>query len=157
MFLCSYLLIANLYTVCSLKSADQFKLQCYTTWNNSRSSMIETKSYRMVFLRISVNGIKLYIVWLSLIWDTDWLNTVTWSTNISVCCPPQSCGGGTLIDTTHHFHANKWQTELAILSLQTCMLTVLAAHWLFIARTVQWIRVALRRTVQWIRIALRTT
>ena len=35
------------------------------------------------------------------------------------------------------------------------MLTVLAAHWLFIARTVQWIRVALRRTVQWIRIALR--
>ena len=45
------------------------------------------------------------------------------------------------------FQANKWQTELAILSLQTCMLTVLAAHWLFIARTVQWIRVALRRTV----------
>ena len=44
-----------------------------------------------------------YIVWLSLIWDTDWLNTVTWSTNISVCCPPQSCGGGTLIDTTHFF------------------------------------------------------
>ena len=43
------------------------------------------------------------IVWLSLIWDTDWLNTVTWSTNISVCCPPQSCGGGTLIDTTHFF------------------------------------------------------
>ena len=27
----------------------------------------------------------------------------------------------------------------------------------FYARTVQWIRVALRRTVQWIRIALRTT
>ena len=47
--------------------------------------------------------ITLYIVWLSLIWDTDWLNTVTWSTNISVCCPPQSCGGGTLIDTTHFF------------------------------------------------------
>ena len=41
------------------------------------------------------------MVWLSLIWDTDWLNTITWSTNISVCCPPQSCGGGTLIDTTH--------------------------------------------------------
>ena len=62
------------------------------------------------------------------------------------------------IDRYHtFFHANKWQTELAILSLQTCMLTVLAAHWLFIARTVQWIRVALRRTVQWIRIALRTT
>ena len=62
------------------------------------------------------------------------------------------------IDRYHTFlHANKWQTELAILSLQTCMLTVLAAHWLFIARTVQWIRVALRRTVQWIRIALRTT
>ena len=58
------------------------------------------------------------------------------------------------IDRYHtFFHANKWQTELAILSLQTCMLTVLAAHWLFIARTVQWIRVALRRTVQWIRIA----
>ena len=46
-------------------------------------------------------SITVYIVWLSLIWDTDWLNTVTWSTNISVCCPPQSCGGGTLIDTTH--------------------------------------------------------
>ena len=56
------------------------------------------------------------------------------------------------IDRYHtFFHANKWQTELAILSLQTCVLTVLAAHWLFIARTVQWIRVALRRTVQWIR------
>ena len=67
--------------------------------------------------------------------------------------PSPELGGGTLIDTTHFFHANKWQTELAILSLQTCMLTVLAAHWLFIARTVQWIRVALRRTVQWIRIA----
>ena len=51
------------------------------------------------------------------------------------------------IDRYHtFFHANKWQTELAILSLQTCMLTVLAAHWLFIARTVQWIRVALWRT-----------
>ena len=31
------------------------------------------------------------------------------------------------IDRYHtFFHANKWQTELAILSLQTCMLTVLA-------------------------------
>ena len=104
------------------------------------------------------------IVWLSLIWDTDWLNTVTWLTNISVCCPPQSCcGGGTLIDTTKCFHsgkifhANKLQNGLAILSLQTCMLTALTAHWLFIARTVQWIRVALRRTVQWIRIVLRAT
>ena len=48
-------------------------------------------------------NLNMYIVWLSLIWDTDWLNTVTWSTNISVCCPPQSCGGGTLIDTTHFF------------------------------------------------------
>ena len=58
------------------------------------------------------------------------------------------------IDRYHTFvHASKWQTELAILSLQTCMLTVLAAHWLFIARTVQWIRVALRCTVQWIRTA----
>ena len=29
------------------------------------------------------------------------------------------------IDRYHtYFHANKWQTELAILSLQTCMLTV---------------------------------
>ena len=36
------------------------------------------------------------------------------------------------IDRYHtFFHANKWQTELAILSLQTCMLTVLAAQWLF--------------------------
>ena len=108
-------------------------------------------------------GAKDYIVWLSLIWDTDWLNTVTWLTNISVCCPPQSCGGGTLIDTTKCFHsgkifhANKWQNGLAILSLQTCMLTALTAHWLFIARTVQWMRVALRRTVQWIRIVLRAT
>ena len=82
-----------------------------------------------------------YIVWLSLIWDTDWLNTVTRLTNISVCCPPQSCGGGTLIDTTKCFHsgkifhANKLQNGLAILSLQTCMLTALTAHWLFIART----------------------
>ena len=59
---------------------------------------------------------------------TDWLNTVAWLTNISVCCPPQSCGGGTLLDTTkcfHSFHAKKWQNELAILSLQTCMLTAL--------------------------------
>ena len=55
------------------------------------------------------------------------------------------------------FHANKLQNGLAILSLQTCMLTALTAHWLFIARTVQWIRVALRRTVQWIRIVLRAT
>ena len=62
-----------------------------------------------------------YIVWLSLMRVTDWLNTVTWLTNISVCCPPQSCRGGTLLDTTkcfHSFHANKWQNEL-----QTCMLT----------------------------------
>ena len=34
------------------------------------------------------------------------------------------------------FHANKLQNGLAILSLQTCMLTALTAHWLFIARTV---------------------
>ena len=51
------------------------------------------------------------IVWLSLIWDTDWLNTVTWLTNISVCCPPQSCGGGTLIDTTKCFHSGKIFTQ----------------------------------------------
>ena len=38
------------------------------------------------------------IVWLSLMRVTDWLNTVTWLTNISVCCPPQSCGEGTLLD-----------------------------------------------------------
>ena len=56
-----------------------------------------------------------------------------------------------------NFHANKLQNGLAILSLQTCMLTALTAHWLFIARTVQWTRVALRRTVQWIRIVLRAT
>ena len=59
--------------------------------------------FEMVFPSIQPVDILLYIVWLSLIWDTDWLNTVTWSTNISVCCPPQSCGGGTLIDTTHFF------------------------------------------------------
>ena len=86
-----------------------------------------------------------YIVWLSLIWDADWLNTVhVIDKHFSMLLRRN-------IDRYHtFFHANKWQTELAILSLQTCMLTVLAAHWLFIARTVQWIRVALRRTVQWI-------
>ena len=75
-----------------------------------------------------VNHHDINIVWLSLMRVTDWLNTVTWLTNISVCCPPQSCGEGTLLDTTkcfHSFHANKWQNELAILSLQTCMLTAL--------------------------------
>ena len=57
-----------------------------------------------------MHGLVNMIVWLSLMRVTDWLNTVTWLTNISVCCPPQSCGGGTLIDTTkgfHSFHANK--------------------------------------------------
>ena len=34
--------------------------------------------------------ISIYIVWLSLIWDTDWLNTVTWLTNISVCSLPRA-------------------------------------------------------------------
>ena len=80
------------------------------------------------------------IVWLSLMRVTDWLNTVTWLTNISVCCPPQSCGGGTLIDTTkcfHSFHANKWQNELAILSPQTCMLTALDRALAVFARIVQ--------------------
>ena len=51
-------------------------------------------------------------VWLSLIWVTDWLNTVTWLKHNSVCSPPQSCGGGTLIDTTECFHSGgkmaKW-------------------------------------------------
>ena len=43
---------------------------------------------------------KINIIWLSLIRVTDWLNTVTWLKHNSVCSPPQSCGGGTLIDTT---------------------------------------------------------
>ena len=70
-------------------------------------------------------------IWLSVIRVTDWLNTVTWLKHNSVCSPPQSCGGGTLIDTTKCFylgkifHANKWQNELAILSFQKCMLTAL--------------------------------
>ena len=59
--------------------------------------------YTYFAIDFSERAIPANIVWLSLIWDTDWLNTVTWSTNISVCCPPQSCGGGTLIDTTHFF------------------------------------------------------
>ena len=72
------------------------------------------------------------IVWLSLMRVTDWLNTLTWLQQNLGCSPPQSCGGGTLIDTTkcfysgEIFHANKWQNELAnILSLQKCMLTAL--------------------------------
>ena len=72
-----------------------------------------------------------YIIWLSVIQSTNWLNTATWLKHNSVCSPPQSCGGGTLIDTTKcfhsgkNFHANKWQNELAILSFQKCMLTAL--------------------------------
>ena len=71
-----------------------------------------------------------YIVWLSLMRVTDWLNTLTWLKHNLECSPPQSCGGGTLIDTKCFysgkiFHANKWQNELAILSLQKCMLTAL--------------------------------
>ena len=67
--------------------------------------LLSTRQHPSLFLLGShaTQHIKDNIVWLSLIWDTDWLNTVTWSTNISVCCPPQSCGGGTLIDTTHFF------------------------------------------------------
>ena len=61
-----------------------------------------------------------YIVWLSLIWDTDWLNTVTWSTNISVCCPPQSCGGGTLIDTTHFFTQTNGKLSLRYYRFNLC-------------------------------------
>ena len=103
-----------------------------------------------------------YIVWLSLIWDTDWLNTVTWLTNISVCCPPRAAEEEHWsipqnVFTRGNFSRKQMQNGLAILSLQTCMLTALTTHWLFIARTVQWIRVALRRTVQWIRIVLRAT
>ena len=73
----------------------------------------------------------IYIVWLSLMRVTDWLNTLTWLQHNLVCSLPQGCGGGTLIDTTKcfhlgkFFHANKWQNELAILSLQKCMLTAL--------------------------------
>ena len=63
-----------------------------------------------IYLSIYLH-IYFYIV-LLIIWDTDWLNTVTWSTNIYVALP---------ILIYHTF----WQTELAILSLQTCMLTVL--------------------------------
>ena len=58
-----------------------------------------------------------HIVWLSLVRVTDWLNTLTWLQHNLVCSPPQSCGGGILIDTTKCFHANKWQNELAILWL----------------------------------------
>ena len=53
-----------------------------------------------------------YIIWLSLIRVTDWLNTVTWLKHNSVCSPPQSCGGGTLIDTTKCFHSEKMFTQI---------------------------------------------
>ena len=38
---------------------------------------------------------------------TDWLNTLTWLQHNLVCSSPQSCGGGTLIDTTKCFHSGK--------------------------------------------------
>ena len=88
-----------------------------------------------------------YIIWLSLIRVNDWLNTVTWLKHNSVCSPPQSCGGGTLIDTTKcfhsgkNFHANKWQNELAILSFKNVCWPPLTTLCLFIghahAHTVQ--------------------
>ena len=52
-----------------------------------------------------------YIIWLSLIRVTDWLNTVMWLKHNSVCSPPQSCGGGTLIDTTNCFYSGKLFTQ----------------------------------------------
>ena len=72
-----------------------------------------------------------YIVWLSLISDTDWpKHSHVIDKHFSMLPSPELRRRN--IDRYHtFFHANKWQTELAILSLQTCMLTVLAAHWLF--------------------------
>ena len=68
------------------------------------------------------------IVWLSLMRVTDWLNTVTWLTNISVCCPPRAaeeehCSIPQYVSTP--FTQTNDKNELAILSLQTCMLTAL--------------------------------
>ena len=83
-----------------------------------------TYMYTVHYMQMHIHTY-MYDIWLSLIRVTDWLNTVTWFKHNSVCSPPQSCRGGTLIDTTKCFHANKWQNELAILSFQKCMLTAL--------------------------------
>ena len=109
---------------------------------------------------------KIIIVWLSLIWDTDWLNTVTWLTKHFSMLPSPELRRRN-IDRYHEMFSRvpgKFFTQTNCkMGLRyyrfkhTCMLTALTTHWLFIARTVQWIRVALRRTVQWICIVLSAT
>ena len=119
-----------------------------------RSSRVAVlKSMHIIWIHYE-NPLLSNIVWLSLMRVTDWLNTLTWLQHNLVCSPPQSCGGGTLIDTTicfhlgKFFHANKWQNELAILSLKKCMLTALdRALAVYCAySTIDIIRIALRAT-----------
>ena len=71
------------------RHADSYIPPLYTTCMRGYNKI--QRAYKLHTLQ------KCYIVWLSLMRVTDWLNTVTWLTNISVCCPPQSCGGGTLL------------------------------------------------------------
>ena len=114
------------------RGGDHSKMDTWNTWNKSfsarrNSPCLDHRATCIYYI------IALYCM--ALIWDTDWLNTVTWLTNISVCCPPQSCGGGTLIDTKkkkkkkitpgNFFTQTKWQNELAILSFKMYMLTAL--------------------------------
>ena len=67
---------------------------------------------------------KCYIVWLSLMRVTDWLNTLTWLQQNLVCSP-------------HFFTQTNGKMSLRYYRFKNVCWPPLTARWLFIARTVQ--------------------